>query len=393
MDDIGVTPKRAFEGFTTPPIEWDPLPHVDEYLLNLQANEVSTDYSRMVRTALARFSLWARDEGIRHPDELTRSHILLYQDHLNHSASLKTGELLKPSYKQQSLKYLKAWIGWLHEVGYIQNTPWVRIKIGSTAKKPKPLETEEVSALFDTHRSQAFTISPFMFHRREVIIVLLFGWGLRIHELQSLNVAQMDMRADWVTVINKGGGTKKLPYGDQVKMVIQRYLSHRAKHAEHGEDALLIDQYGKRLSINMIRQIITALGQRANVSINPHRFRDTFGTTMLDYDVEVERIMKMMGHTQRSQTLAYSRVNDPKVKESYDRVMNPLIQALTSGQVREKRCECIVKHPSSTYEIHSIRHALARAIKEQDQMAVQVYTAQLTTPCPGLDVGPVGIEE
>jgi site-specific recombinase XerD len=362
-------------------------------LLNLAANDTNKDYISSARTTLARFSLWAHSEGIRHPDQLTRSHILMFQQHLSETVNLNNGEPLKTSYKQQVMKNLRTWIGWLTEIGYIQTSPWVRIRIGRTTKKPKPLETEDIAALFDTHRSQAFSITPFMYHRREVIIVILFGWGLRIHELASLNLAQMDMRTDWVTVPNKGGSTKRLPYGTEMKSVIQRYVSHRAKYAVVGEDALLIDQYGKRLSIQMIRQIITQLGFRANVSINPHRFRDTFGTTMLDYDVEVEKIMAMMGHTQRAQTMAYSRLNDPKVKESYDRVMNPLIQALTSGQIRHKACTCLVKHPESTFEIYTLRQALANAVKGQDQMAVQVHTAQLTTSCPGLEISPVGIED
>jgi site-specific recombinase XerD len=383
--------KKRFEG--TKPIQWEPLPHVEEYLLNLAANDTNKDYISSARTTLARFSLWAHSEGIRHPDQLTRSHILMFQQHLSETVNLNNGEPLKTSYKQQVMKNLRTWIGWLTEIGYIQTSPWVRIRIGRTTKKPKPLETEDIAALFDTHRSQAFSITPFMYHRREVIIVILFGWGLRIHELASLNLAQMDMRTDWVTVPNKGGSTKRLPYGTEMKSVIQRYVSHRAKYAVVGEDALLIDQYGKRLSIQMIRQIITQLGFRANVSINPHRFRDTFGTTMLDYDVEVEKIMAMMGHTQRAQTMAYSRLNDPKVKESYDRVMNPLIQALTSGQIRHKACTCLVKHPESTFEIYTLRQALANAVKGQDQMAVQVHTAQLTTSCPGLEISPVGIED
>jgi site-specific recombinase XerD len=113
-----------------------------------------------------------------------------------------------------------------------------------------------------------------------------------------------------------------------MKQVVQRWVGHRASHAVIGEDALLIEQGGGRLSIGMIRKIVTELGQRAGVPINPHRLRDTFGTTMLDHDVEVERIMKMMGHTQRAQTLAYARVNPPKVKESHDAVMNPELRRL-----------------------------------------------------------------
>jgi len=98
-----------------------------------------------------------------------------------------------------------------------------------------------------------------------------------------------------------------------------------------GEDALFIDRNGGPLTIHSMRKIVTDLGRRAGVDVNPHRFRDSFGTTMLDNDVPVEQIMKMMGHTQRAQTLAYSKVRDHKVKESHDAVMAPLINKLITG--------------------------------------------------------------
>jgi site-specific recombinase XerD len=308
-------------------LPWHPLPRMEEYLTELEVMERADTYIRQVKIAMSRFAEFCHDKGIEIPDDVTRSHLVQYMGHLA-AMTQEDGSHYKPSYRQQQMKYLRAWFNWLETVGYIPANPWVNIKIGSTPKKSNALENEEIAALFESHRSQAFTISPFMFHRREVIITLLYAWGLRVHELAALNVANMDMGLDYVNVRNKGGGTKVLPYGDELKIVVQRWLVQRAKYAKRGEDALLVDQNGNRLSIDMIRQIVTKLGERAGVPINPHRLRDSFGTTMLDNDVEVERIMKMMGHTQRAQTLAYARVNDHKVKESHDRVMNPLIKKL-----------------------------------------------------------------
>lgn len=325
--------RQYFGGKSPQPLPWNPLPYMQEYLDDLAVNgrttgePVSEGYLRMVRVGLSRFAAFAAGEGIRHPGEITRAHLLRYQAHLMEETNSK-GEPLKVAYRQQLLSYLRGWVYWLVDVQHIEKSPWIGIKVGRTRKVAKPLEEDEIAALFATHRQQAFSISPFVFHRREVIIALLYGWGLRIHELQSLNVSQMDMRLEWVDVRNKGGGSKSMPYADTLKQSVQRYLVHRASHAVVGEDALLIQQSGARLSIGSIRKIVTELGDKAGVAINPHRLRDTFGTVMLDNDVAVERIMKMMGHTNRAQTLAYARVNDHKVKESHDAVMNPTLGRL-----------------------------------------------------------------
>lgn len=327
------TGHRLFGGKSPKSLPWNPLPHMDDYLTNLQVDECAGDYIRMVKVGLSHFATFAATEGIKHPAEIERTHILHFQAYLLNRKK-PNGEPLATSTRQQILKYVRGWINWLEETGVIDESPWVRIKVGSIRKKPKPLEEDEVVALFDAHRSQAFSIPPFHFHRREVILTLLYGWGLRIHELAALNVTEMDLRLDYVAVRNKGGGSKMEPYGQAIKQVVQRWLIQRGNYAVPGEDALLIDRSGSRLSIAMIRKIVTECGARANVTINPHRLRDTFGTTMLDNDVEVERIMKLMGHTRREQTLAYSRVNDPKLKESHDRVMTPKLTQLLKHKQR-----------------------------------------------------------
>lgn len=321
--------QQLFGGKAPDALPWRPLPHMEEYLQNLEVDGRAPSYLRAVKLGLTRFALFLEGEGIKHPAEITRPLILRYQAHL---ADLEVdGKRLAVSYRQQMMKYVRGWIGWLLEVEYIDTNPWIRIRVGRVNKKPKPLEDDEVAALFASHRQQAFSLTPFYYHRREVIITLLLGWGLRIHELRALTVTRLDMRLDWVTSRNKGGSEKVLPFGSEMKQVVGRYLTHRTKHAVAGEDALLIDQRGNPLSQDMIYKIVVDLGSRSGVEINPHRLRDTCGTVLLDNDVPVERIMKILGHTQRAQTLAYSRVNDHKVKEAHDQVMNPLFSKLLGG--------------------------------------------------------------
>jgi integrase/recombinase XerD len=314
-------------------MEWIPLPHMQEYLDELEALERDPDYRRTVKVGLCHFGLFAKAEGITHPDEITRLVILRFQVFLSEQVN-GLGQQLKMTYRQQLMKYVRAWINWMFQVGYLDANPWVRIKVGRQTKVPKPLEEDEVSRLFDAHRTEAFRVNPFYFHRREVVLVLLYGWGLRIHELAAITVSSMDARLDFVTVINKGGTTKEMPYGDSMKGVVLRYLKHRTKYAQVGIDNLLIDRMGKALSTDMIYKIVVELGAKAGVTINPHRLRDTFGTVMLDSDVPVERLMKMMGHTNRAQTLAYARVGDPTIKAEHDRVMNPLIDRLLERHAR-----------------------------------------------------------
>lgn len=300
------------------------LPHVAEYLLELEASLHSPAYVRACRAGLLHFSEFCHREKIDHPTRIERADLLRFQHHVNQNPNWSA------SYRKQILKYTRAYINWLEEMGYIDDNPWVRIRVGRIPKQPKPLEDEELEMLFAAHKRQAFSMAPFHFHRREMILAVLYAWGLRIHEACALNVHDLDTRRDFITAINKGGGTKSLPYIEEVKKVFMRYAVHRAPKAK-GEDALFVMSDGERMTPDHMRKVITGLAQQAGVAVNPHRLRDTAATNMIDQGMAVERVQKILGHTNVNQTLAYAEVRNKAVAEDHARAMNPKLRILFSN--------------------------------------------------------------
>lgn len=303
------------------PVPWNPLPHMQEYLNELTAQLLAEDYIRKIKSSLGYFAEFARQEGIRTVEDIERTHIIQFQ-------SWVSDQGWSTSYAHQLMVYLRGWLNWLDDVEYIDDNPWRRIKLKSYSKQPKPIDEDELALLFETHRKQAFSMPPFFWHRREVMLTLLYGWGLRIHELVNLRTAQMDMRQDFVTLRQKGGRKKSMPYTDPIKDVVARYLRAKVGHQKPGEDALLVDQSGNASSIETVRKTITDLGKAAGVDVNPHRLRDTFGTDAINSDVPVERIQKLMGHSNIKQTLAYSDINNRSLYESHDTAMTPRLNRL-----------------------------------------------------------------
>lgn len=309
------------------PLPWEPIQSMDDYLMELDAEGRARNYRRMVKVGLSYFSQYLRKEGVLAPDEIDRTHIVRFQSHL---AELRKddGEPYAQSYRSKIMDYVKGWCSWMEATGVVESSPWVRIRVPKVTKKPKPLEPDELIALFETHKRDAFQMAPFDYHQREVILTLLYSWGLRVHELCSVNVAHVDMRLDSVIVRNKGGGKKVMPYGEVEKTVVSRWLRHRAGMANIDEDALLVSRSGVRITSQRVWEVVSNLGKKAGVDVNPHRFRDTLGTTMLDNDVPVEVVMKLLGHSNRAQTLAYARLNDPVVARAHKNVMQGNLTAL-----------------------------------------------------------------
>lgn len=303
-------------------LAYDPLPHMDEYLLEKEAMGRTHDYVRVLKNSLTHFADYCKSEGIVHPLEITRPHLIRYMAIVNSNPNWSA------SYRTANMQRVRCWVLWLANVGYISADPWVNIKLGKQPKLPKPLEDDELALLFATHRQDAFNTTPFLFHRREIVLCLLYGWGLRVHELEALNMTNFDARSNFVICRNKGGGSKKLPFTPEMKRIFQRWSAVRSQYAVPEEDALIINIQGKRLRKNQISDQIAALGVKAGVRVNAHRLRDTCGTNLLDSNMPVERVMKILGHTSTKRTLEYSRVGDRQVAESHEAAMDPRLSLL-----------------------------------------------------------------
>ena len=311
-----------------PPVPWRPLPTMQEYLDELAATDKSKDYVRMVRVGLSYFAEFLAGEGIAYPGDITRDHILRFKVYLS-ALSKPDGQPYRETYRSKIMAYVKGWCTWARNLEYMtQKDPWLGIVLKKPKKKPKPIASDDIATLFDGHKRGAFRLAPFDFHQREVILVLLYSWGLRVHELASINVAHVDMRLNGVTVRNKGGGTKILPYGDLEKTVISRWLRHRAKYASFAEDALLVSRSGKRITTQRIWEVVTDLGKQVGVQVNPHRFRDTLGTTMMSSNVSVEIVMQLLGWTNRAQAMEYSQIVDQAVETAHETVLGDHLRSL-----------------------------------------------------------------
>ena len=329
--------RLLFGGKTPKPIPWKPLPHMEEYLRYMVMAEKSEAYVRTIRTALARFGQFAEQEGLRHPGEIERRHILRYQAWLD-TLKKEDGNDYLPSYQQQMMRLIRPWLNWLIREDLIAFDPWVDIKVGSSTKRTSmlnPLTDDEVQAIFETHMKQAFTISPFFYHRRESILIVLFGWGLSISECHKLNLGNVDQRLHQVKIPTYTGTPKELPYGDEMKNLMQRWLTQRAKKSIAEEDAVFIDSSGHRLSTGMIYKMISELGTRAGIRLSPLRLRETFGATLLDSGIPLDEVMRMLGVRNEFQAMAYARPGyDRKLVEAHREAMTPFYERLFRGAER-----------------------------------------------------------
>jgi len=320
--------RGAFGTAKAKALNFQPMPTMKEYLDQLAAEGRSPSHIRLCRAALHHLNEHLRSQGVLVPQDIRREHLILFQGWVNNQA-------WQPSYRVELLKKVKHWLKWLVQVRYIPDTPWIAIRTGVTIKQPKPLSNDELEELFARHRQDAFSVTPFTYHRREVILVMLYGWGLRIHELCALDVADLAVEKQFVRAINKGGSFKTLPYLDEIKNSWRRYEGWRVRYAPKDQEAAFINRGGSRMTTGDVWEIVHDLGERSGVRVNPHRFRDTCATTLLDSDVAVERVAVILGHKNIKTTLGYGKVNDHKVAEALDGAMSTQINGLIFGRTKD----------------------------------------------------------
>lgn len=319
--------RGAFGASKAAALDFKPMPAMQEFIDQLIAENRHPGHIRQCRAALHHFAERMRAMNVYVPQDITRQHLVLYQGWINQQP-------WKPSYRIELLKKVKHWLSWLAQVHYIPASPWIGIRMGVTIKKPNPLSEDELAELFARHRQDAFCTTPFAYHRRETILVMLYGWGLRIHELAALDISDVAVDLGFVRAINKGGTFKTLPYLNEIKSSWRRYEGWRIRHAKSDQPAAFINRSGNRMTTGDIWEIVHELGVRSGVRVNPHRFRDTCATRLLDEDVAVERVAQILGHKNIKTTLGYGRVNDHKVAEALDSAMSTHINGLIFGKTK-----------------------------------------------------------
>ena len=153
----------------------------------------------------------------------------------------------------------------------------------------------------------------------------LYGSGLRVSELASLDLEKINLGDGWVRVMGKGSKERDVPLTGIAARVLAKYLTVRYRlKAEDGSihpEAVFLNFKGGRLSTRSIRRILKKhlYKTQLNPEVSPHGLRHSFATHMLDSGADLRGIQELLGHKSLSTTQVYTRVSMQKIMETYDR--------------------------------------------------------------------------
>lgn len=202
---------------------------------------------------------------------------------------------------------ISSFFTWLEEEDYIIKSPMRRIHKIRTKKVVKEvISDEEIERLRDNCRDI----------RDLAIIDLLYSTGIRIGELVSLDIEDVNFEERECVVSGKGDKERRVYFDARTKIHLQGYINGRSDN----NPALFVtlDSPFERLKISGVEIRLRSLGRKLGINrVHPHKFRRTMATRAIDKGMPVEQVQKLLGHSQIDTTMRYAIVNQTNVKTSH----------------------------------------------------------------------------
>jgi site-specific recombinase XerD len=182
--------------------------------------------------------------------------------------------------------------------------------------------------------------------RDRAMMELLYGGGLRISELVSLDVGQVSLAEGSAIVHGKGAKERLVLFGEPAMVSLERYLAEGRAALIAGSKrpaaspALFVNRFGGRLTARSVQALVRKYAVAAGIpaEVHPHLLRHSFATHLLDGGADLRIVQELLGHSSATTTQIYTHVSRQKQAELTRAAWERLAEeALESGRKRRRR--------------------------------------------------------
>ena len=193
--------------------------------------------------------------------------------------------------------------------------PCLKLRSARQAPRfPKTLSEQHVESLL-----AAPDVNTHLGLRDRTMLELMYASGLRVSELVLLKTVELGMNEGVLRVTGKGNKTRLVPFGEEARGWIERYLSEARTSILGGKiaDALFVTSLGGPMTRQMFWTLIKKYSQRASINapLSPHTLRHAFATHLLNHGADLRVVQLLLGHADISTTQIYTHVARERLKK------------------------------------------------------------------------------
>ncbi len=204
--------------------------------------------------------------------------------------------------------------------GHLGANPASRVRTPKQEKTlPRHLRPGEIERLIEAPSDD----TP-LGRRDRALLELLYATGLRVGELVSLDLQDVDLQARVLRVLGKGGKERMVPFGGAAAKAIAAWLKdweeQRARYTgEEDDEPIFLNTRGGRLGDRSVRQLIDRYAAASGVpaGVHPHTLRHTFATHLLEEGADLRTIQELLGHSSLTTTQRYTHVEIERMLRIY----------------------------------------------------------------------------
>lgn len=180
---------------------------------------------------------------------------------------------------------------------------------------PKSLTVSEVRSFLELDTP----IDKPTMMRDSVMLELLYSSGLRVSELVSLKVEDINLEAGFIRVLGKGSKERVVPVNIRAIGRLRGYLNKARQEIlkKRQSSYLFVTGRGRSLTRQRFWQTIKTLGRKKGIDLSPHTLRHSFATHLLEGGADLRSVQKMLGHSDISTTQIYTKVTTERLKKVY----------------------------------------------------------------------------
>ncbi len=290
---------------------------VHRYIDHLRAERgLAVNTIEAYRRDLSLYRSYLEDVAIDDPLEVSGEDLEAFVGWLRQRSSA-TGGAYAPSSVSRIVVAVRGFHRFLAREGLADEDVGTQLGAPSNARPlPKALSIEEVGRLL-----QAPVGDGPLPLRDRAMLELLYGAGLRISELTSAEVDDLDRVDRLIRVRGKGDKERVVPYGELADVALDRWLVSGRPQLAGGSPALFLNARGGRLSRQGVWKLLRSHAERVELrdDVSPHTLRHSFATHLLDGGADVRAVQELLGHASVTTTQIYTLVSRQALQEVYQR--------------------------------------------------------------------------